>query len=134
MGPISIAWEWCRSDWLVKDVRARMGLNIKTKVDATADMASDEERLFAFEAIRELMLNVAKHAKVKSVEVLFSSMGAKRVKLQGRDKGVSYEPKQNHNVNSHYGHFSIQERAELLRGHFEAVSYTHLTLPTKRIV
>ena len=109
-------------EWLAADVKKRLGLNVRVRVGKAPDIGSDEMRIFAYEAARELLLNVIKHAKVKSAEVLFSSMGADRVKLQIRDKGVGFAPEHNQVANRHFGHFSIQERAELLGGLFEVRS------------
>ena len=79
---------------------------------------------------------MVKHAKVKTAELLLSSMGANRVKLQVRDKGVGFAPKQNGMGISHFGLFRIQERAESFGGDFKIVSHpnkgTSMTLMLPR--
>lgn len=110
-------------EWLATDIKEKMGLSITVRTDKRVPMITGELKMFVFEAVRELLLNVVKHAKVKRAELLFSSMGANRVKFQVMDKGVGFDPKQNHKRNSHFGHFSIQERVELLGGSFEVSSH-----------
>jgi len=109
-------------EWLATDVNKKMGLSITVITDKRVPMIKGELKMFVFEAARELLLNVVKHAKVKTAKLLFSSMDANRVKLQVRDKGVGFDPKQNGKEINHFGLFRIQERAESFGGDFQVVS------------
>ena len=101
-------------DWLCQDMQSRFGLAVLFRSNETREPASEDVRFFAFEAVRELLLNVAKHAGVKQaeVEVLPGDPGAFR--LQVRDEGKGF--RLTDNASRTFGLFSIRERAEGLGG------------------
>ena len=72
--------------------------------------------MFVFEAVRELLMNVLKHATVKNAEVRLSPMTDGLVRIQVMDTGMGFDTKQNNEPNSHFGLFRIQERAESFGG------------------
>lgn len=108
--------------WIAADAVKRLGLGVKVSVKETADITSEEIRVFAFDAIRELLLNVIKHAQVRKAEVSFHPLDAGRIRIQVRDRGVGFDSGKCHMARGHLGLFSIRERAELLGGRFEATS------------
>jgi len=109
-------------EWLAADAMNNLGLDVRTKVDARLNLVSLELRMFVFDAVRELLLNVSKHSKVKKANVRVSLMAKGLIKIQVNDAGVGYVPKQNHGTTRHIGLFRIQERAESLGGRLEGVS------------
>jgi len=109
-------------EWLADDTMKTLGLAVNTRVDARLKLASHELRIFVFDAIRELLLNVSKHSKVHTANVRVCLMANKLFRIQVKDAGVGYVPKHNHGANRHIGLFRIQERAQSLGGHFEVVS------------
>jgi signal transduction histidine kinase len=127
-------------EWLATNSREKMGLNVKVRTDRRVPMISGEAKVFIFEAVRELLLNVGKHAKVKTAELRVRSMGKERLRIQVRDMGVGFDANRPKAVNSHFGLFRIQERAELFGGRFEIVSQpgkgtcVTLTLPRNESV
>ena len=108
--------------WLATDVMDKLSLEVSVKASKRFSLSSDEAGLFVFEAVREMLLNVAKHAKVKTAEVRLSSTGKGWVTIQVRDKGAGFDPNQQKPANNHFGLFSIQERAESSGGRFEVTS------------
>ena len=119
-------------EWLATDVMDKLGLEVKTIVDrgfASASdgvrpgfFKSDEIRMFVFEAVRELLMNVLKHAKVKNAEVRLSPITDGLVRIQVMDRGMGFDTKQDNEPNSHFGLFRIQERAESFGGSFKVTS------------
>jgi signal transduction histidine kinase len=78
--------------------------------------------MFAFEAVRELLLNVVKHATVKKAELQLRLIKGGHVRIQVRDKGVGFSLNQHKEAKSHLGLFRIQERAESFGCRFEVTS------------
>ena len=109
-------------EWLATDVMGKMGLAVTVRIGKRAPMISGELKTFVFEAVREVLLNVAKHAKVKTAEVCLNPMAKGLVRIQVRDAGVGFDTKQGLPANNHFGLFRIQERAESLGGRCEVVS------------
>ena len=109
-------------EWLATDVMGKMGLAVTVRIGKRAPMISGELKTFVFEAVREVLLNVAKHAKVKTAEVCLNPMAKGLVRIQVRDAGVGFDTKQGLPANNHFGLFRIQERAESFGGRFEVIS------------
>ncbi len=108
--------------WLATDARDKLSLEVSVRASKRFSLPSDEAGIFVFEAVRELLLNVAKHAGVKRAEVRLSSTGKDWVTIQVRDKGAGFDPNQQKPANNHFGLFSIQERVESFGGRFDITS------------
>ena len=82
---------------------------------------------------QEAVMNAGRHAGATRIEVSITSSNG-RVDLTVRDDGAGFGAIDPLGANEpgHIGLASIKERAEAAGG--TPVSYTHLTLPTKRIV
>ena len=109
-------------EWLALDVKKRLGLDTQVKADKHVILASEEMRLFVFEAVRELLLNVVKHAQVKKAEVRLSSSGNSQTRIQIRDAGIGVDLQKGKQAQNHFGLFRIQERVEAFGGRFSVVS------------
>lgn len=109
-------------EWLATDLKKRLGLVIATDVAAGARLLSDDLRIFAFEAVRELLLNVAKHAGVKSVMIQVASGGRHAVRVTVVDKGKGFDARRQIHEQQKFGLFSIQERARSFGGRLTVVS------------
>ena len=109
-------------EWLAADVRKKLGLSVSVRSAKHVPPISGEIKTFAFEAVRELLLNVVKHAHVKAVKLRLGSIGEKQVRIEIKDTGVGFDPKQSNEDGSHFGLFRIQERAESFGGRLEVVS------------
>lgn len=109
-------------EWLADDAMNNLGLDVKAGIDKRFTLASDEMQMFVFDAVRELLLNVVKHAKVNKAEVRVSSAARGMVRIQVKDAGVGFNNMRNNGAPTHLGLFKIQERAESFGGRFEVVS------------
>ena len=91
--------------------------------------------MFVFEAVRELLMNVVKHAGVHAAVIQVKSDGRNRFKVEVSDKGCGFDPCRNNKRK--FGIFSIRERADYLDGVLNIVSKrgvgttAELTLPLK---
>lgn len=106
-------------EWLGRQAFEKYNLTIQLQVDRDADPGSDNLRSFLFEAVRELLLNVAKHAKVDTARVTLSRVDD-QIQLQIADHGAGFDMSQTQS--SSFGLFSIRERIELLGGRVEVDS------------
>ncbi len=109
-------------EWLATDVKRKMGLSVAVRTEKRVPMISGELKIFTFEAVRELLLNVVKHANVKTAELRLGSIGKEQIRIQVKDEGVGFDPEQNSGVNNHFGLFRIQERTEAFGGRLEVIS------------
>lgn len=110
------AMEWMVS-WMKEHYRFDLKLDIKQGI-----LLQDKNvRLLLFDAIRELLVNVVKHAQVDSARV---QIGEKENRLQVvvQDQGVGYDPNQvesSDDLATGFGLSSIRRRVESLGGSFQ---------------
>lgn len=107
-------------DWLVQDMQQSLGLTVDCELSDTPEPASDDVRIFIFEAVRGLLLNVAKHSGVKRANIAIVSDKERglRIVVEDKGKGVSEATA----ATPSFGLFSLRERAEALGGRFELES------------
>jgi PAS domain S-box-containing protein len=106
--------------WLTDDMKEKFGLTVQVQSDKAVESKSKELRVFIFEAIRELLLNVVKHAGVKTAQVTLSLVDRKdlQVVVEDRGKGFSAVPRRS----TGFGLFSLRERTESLGGELTVTS------------
>ncbi len=124
-------------DWLGRWMQERHGLQVKAAIDPAAEPAEEDLRVMLFHATRELLLNVVKHAGVKSARLDMTREG-NLLRIVVADEGVGFDPSdrlRRQDSATGYGLFSIRERIEQLGGHLEIDSSpgcgvrTSLTVP-----
>ena len=99
-------------DWLAKETKDKCNLDVRIHGCRSFKLHSDEIRDFAFDAIRELLLNVCKHAGVHSAEIYMRMVGKHQIAIEVRDEGkggAEILAEQ-----SSFGLLSIRERAYAL--------------------
>lgn len=105
-------------EWLAREYGERHGLSVVFHADADAEPESEDERLFLYQATRELLLNVAKHAGTREAELSLTvetgADGRRERRLVVRDRGSGATGE----VRAGFGLFHIRHRAELLGGRF----------------
>ncbi len=103
--------------WLAEEMKRTQGLTVDLNVAAAAEPATIDERIFVFQTIRELLLNVIKHAGVKEAQVRMERDAGGMIRITVSDRGRGYsEPER---IRPGFGLFSIRERAGLLGGRLE---------------
>lgn len=106
-------------EWLTEDVGAKHGLSVKfeaRKSSGSLSLPHDVEVLL-FQAARELLTNVVKHAKTSSAIVRLSSRG-RSVRVTVSDKGTGFDPREDiqPSMKGGFGLYSIRERLKHVGG------------------
>lgn len=107
-------------EWLGEDLRRLYGLAVHIDIDLNicARPLSDAMQALFFRSVRELLINVAKHAKVDTAQLNVRCDGRQLV-LAVRDKGCGFDPAQSIlGARGHltFGLSSIYERMLTLGG------------------
>ncbi|MEX0653105.1 MAG: PAS domain S-box protein [Phycisphaeraceae bacterium] len=103
--------------WLARSVREKYGLNVDVVADDTVPVEREQLRVLLFTAVRELLLNVVKHASVDHARIILQrGDGQLRVAVDDRGAGFDIQTHYARAERSGYGLFSLQERLELLGG------------------
>lgn len=107
-------------DWLVKDAKSQLGLSIRVLGLRSFTLPSDQCKAFAFDSVRELLLNVRKHAGVTEAEIRIKAAGKGQIAIEVLDRGRGCA--NIHRKTTDFGLFSIRERAQALGGDFSVAS------------
>ncbi len=94
------------------DMEAKFGLAVRIK-GQSPKLGSNEILIFTFESVRELLMNVNKHAGVKAAQVRIQKE-KKRLTIEVLDRGAGFDSSKN--GEGKFGLFSIRERAEAFGG------------------
>ena len=84
----------------------------------------EDLRISMFRAVRELLVNVAKHARAKNIEVTTRKDGP-NIRVQVKDDGVGFDHLEVHSrrdLSGGFGLFDIRERLRYLGGNFQLES------------
>jgi len=107
--------------WLAADARDKFGLTVAGRADGAPEIETHALREFVCEAVRELLFNVAKHARVKAAQVRVRPAGAGQLSIMVRDRGAGFDLQQRKRGRT-LGLFTIRERAQELGGRLEVRS------------
>ena len=120
-------------EWLVRNTRKQHGLSTEFVNDRRPKPLDEAAMVFLFQAVRELLVNVAKHARADNVTVSTERIGDE-VHVSVEDDGVGFDLLHARQIgwqNSGYGLFSIRERLGHIGGHLSIESKPgHGTLAT----
>jgi signal transduction histidine kinase len=111
-------------EWLVKNAREQYGLSAQFEDDGLDKPVSEDIRVMLFQAVRELLVNVAKHARANEVKVSVQKAADEiRIEVEDNGKGFDISRKRPHNMTSGgFGLFSIRERLGHMGGRFNIES------------
>ncbi|MDY6905510.1 MAG: AAA family ATPase [Thermodesulfobacteriota bacterium] len=106
-------------DWLCEEIQNKHDLTVTFK-DTTEDRKiSHNIAVLCFQATRELIFNVVKHAHATSVKVSLAELANEYVQIIIQDDGVGFDVFRQYkemDKNSGFGLFSINERLRLIDG------------------
>jgi PAS domain S-box-containing protein len=108
-------------EWLTNELSERHKLKIILEDDKEAKEFSDEIRVFLFHAVRETLINVAKHAEAQNVNVSLRRNGRK-VYIIVEDDGTGFKQPVGElaaSVKGGFGLFNVRERLRHFGGDFE---------------
>jgi PAS domain S-box-containing protein len=108
-------------EWLTEQIHEQQNINYEFENDNQHKPVNDEIRIFLFTAVRELLANVAKHARARKVKVTVRKIES-NISIHVADDGVGFNAaKMNFyfDENKGFGLFSIRERLHHLEGQME---------------
>ena len=112
--------EWL-SRWMSE--KHRLKVHLATEIDRVS--LTEDVRFFLFESIREMLLNVVKHAGCDVAKITVSQTPDNRLQITASDMGKGFDPGRLScaaDSDGGFGLFSIRERMGLLGGSFEVES------------
>ncbi len=111
-------------EWLAEEIQDKHGLQTFFEHDHRPKAVDGDIRVFLFRAVRELLMNVVKHAQASQASITMRST-ADSLRITVQDDGLGFRPEEagsHSGVFSGFGLFSIRERLEPLGGALEIVS------------
>jgi len=108
-------------DWLCEWAQDNHGLRVQFLDDGQPKLLDEEVRSTLFQAVRELLINAAKHAQIKIAAVAIEKSGNNLV-LRVSDQGVGFDMKKVAENRCGFGLFNIRQRIGHLGGSFQIES------------
>ncbi|MEO0293556.1 MAG: PAS domain S-box protein [candidate division WOR-3 bacterium] len=112
-------------DWLAEKILKENKIEYEFNDDGKEKPLSDDLRILLFQAVRELLVNVKKHAKAKKVWISIKRID-EEIAIEVKDNGVGFDISQ---LDSYYekdvgfGLLNIRSRIEVVGGSFEIESH-----------
>jgi PAS domain S-box-containing protein len=105
--------------WLIDQFREKHGIKVELENSGFDKPFDNNVRYFLFQAIRELLFNIIKHAQATKVKITLSGNN-NNLCITVEDNGVGFaKPSVNHDG---FGLFNIRERMNHINGTFEVDS------------
>jgi signal transduction histidine kinase len=110
-------------EWLSEQIQSQHNLEISCQANDNFKPLSHEVQIVLFQATRELLLNVVKHAKAKKVVVSITE-DQKKAQITIIDDGIGFDGKISLQADASggFGLFSIRERLKHLGGQLSIFS------------
>ena len=108
-------------EWLAEHFQEQYGLRIGLKIDQSPKELGEELRIVLFQVIRELLVNVIKHAKARRANISMK-YEKQNFRIVVRDDGSGFIPDENPGTIRGFGLFNIQERLHHLGAEIEIES------------
>ncbi len=104
--------------------RAKHGLTVEVLASHDHVPLSDDQAMLLYQSVRELLLNVVKHAHADHARVLVSFSAGKALTLSVQDQGAGFDVGLLRVTAGglHFGLLGVMERMEAMGGSFEADS------------
>lgn len=106
--------------WLAHDMKLRCGLTVRCDVAHAPEPHTHAVRAFAIRTVRELLLNIAKHAGTREAHLCIERAGRGQLRITLRDRGVGFDASRLNATGMSL--FRIRERAAFFGGEFTVVS------------
>lgn len=103
-------------DWLAKEFHQKHGLEINVHYSITSEIESNELKTFVFRMIRELLINIVKHAQAQKADITLNEESSE-MHIVVEDDGVGMKENDDQDrKRKSFGLFSIAERLDVLGG------------------
>ena len=107
-------------EWLAKEMPLH-NLMVEVRLGQDHVPLPDDQAILLFQSVRELLINVAKHAKTDRATVALRVDEQNRLCIEVQDRGRGFDPEAD-KTGSHFGLFSVKERMEAMGGRLEVKS------------
>jgi signal transduction histidine kinase len=121
-------------EWLAEQTNKKYDILVTFQDDNKKKPLEDEVKIFLYQAVSELLINVVKHGETKNVSVSVKRDNSS-IRIGVEDSGVGFNPQNIHssgNTHEGFGLFRITERLNQLGGQFAIESHpnrgTHIIL------
>ncbi len=111
-------------EWLTEQIKEQHGINCDFETDNKPKPVRDEIRIVLFSAVRELLMNVAKHALAQMAKVTIRRVN-ENIVVHVADNGTGFTVSKMNlylDENKGFGLFSIRERLRHLSGQMDVRS------------
>jgi PAS domain S-box-containing protein len=111
-------------EWLLRYIGKRDNLAMEFHDDNKPKPLADDVRVLLFQSVRELLINISKHAHAKKVTIFISRIDNK-IQVSINDDGIGFDIKAiklSRKVARGFGLFSVNERLVSIGGRFEIES------------
>jgi PAS domain S-box-containing protein len=105
-------------EWIQKEYKPQYAIEIACRIDRQKIDLPPNHTVMLYRSVRELLTNVAKHARVWDAELTIHRHND-RLRVVVADKGAGFDPADLHSASgsqNHYGLFSVRQRLESLGG------------------
>jgi len=109
------------AEWLTDQIQEKHGIKTDFEDDGHQKPLNDDIRVLLFRNVRELLINVVKHAQANKVKVSIRKV-KDHIRVSVEDDGVGFDPVEVTSMaakRAEFGLFSIRERLEQLGGLIE---------------
>lgn len=129
-------------EWLKRWMKEKHDLDVELQLDTQEVAEREDVRILLFQAVRELLFNVVKHARVNHARVELAIRNNEQFCIEVTDHGRGFNPEVAfvpRDMKGGFGLFSIRERLALLGGRLEIESAEgkgaifRLTAPIHRV-
>jgi PAS domain S-box-containing protein len=113
-------------EWLLRQTRQQHGLSTEFTDDKLPKPLDEDICVLLFQAVRELLVNVAKHAKASSVKVSTQRVND-QIQVSVEDDGIGFDVTllySQNRIGGGFGLFNIRERLDHIGGHLGIASRT----------
>jgi PAS domain S-box-containing protein len=124
--------------WLAEQM-PRHGLNVDVQAEPDIPPLAEERLIVTFQSVRELLLNVVKHAAVNQAVVKIAVSADRHLQIRVEDQGRGFDPATISGVDQ-FGLYSLKERIEAIGGRLDLLSAkgqgttATLTVPSDQIM
>ncbi len=109
-------------DWLSRRMKEEQRLDVRVKAEGAEEL-DGYLKAFLFQATRELLFNVVKHAGVSEAKVELDARNDGEVRIQVTDRGKGFVPSEMvKEAKGGFGLASVRERLDLLGGRIDIQS------------
>ena len=112
------------AEWLTEQVQEKHGIETEFQDDGQTKPLDDDIRALLFRNVREVLINIIKHAQARHVKVAVGKAD-RNIRISVTDDGVGFDPVEAAATavkKAEFGLFSIRERLEQLGGRVEIES------------